>query len=179
MSKAFKISDIQDVAVLCVTRSRDEMRLAQSMMTACGLINYEIRVGWETGLEYLKMSSPDVVLFTADKNKDDMNNFFGTVRQRNFEGNSYIPIIIAVWGPDISDAKAAIAIGANEFLSLPTNLDYLGKAIYRSIFIGRPFIDVPAYFGPCRRRKQISNFSGIDRRVTPWESYSHPAVLDI
>lgn len=179
MSTAFKISDIQDVAVLCITRSRDEMKLAQSMMTACVLSNYTIRAGWEAGLDYLKISSPDVVLFTAEKNKDSMNKFFGTLRQRNFEGNSYIPIIVAVWGPDISDAKAAIAIGANEFLSLPTNSENLGKAVYRAVFIGRPFIDVPAYFGPCRRRKQIDKYPGSDRRVTPWESYSHPAVLDI
>jgi len=169
-----KQSDIKDVCLVASCRTRDEARLVQQMMISCGLSNYHIRQDLRPSIESVIANAPDVALFVGDRDDAPMREFFRRVRAHDFMGNRYVPIIVALWHPSVAQIKQAINIGASEILSFPANTEALAKAIYRAVFVGRPFIDVPSYFGPDRRRKQIQNF-GSERRETPWD-YSHVSV---
>jgi two-component system, chemotaxis family, chemotaxis protein CheY len=118
---------------------------------------------------------PDTAVFVADHEQLRTEEFFSSVRDYKFAGNRYLPIIVALWQPSIALIRHAIAVGAHEIVSMPANAEAMSRAIYRAVFVGRPFVDVPAYFGPCRRRKQIQNYGQKNRRKLDWD-YSHISV---
>jgi DNA-binding NarL/FixJ family response regulator len=168
------LEGIREVSVAVSCRSRDEGLLAQQLMIACGLNNYTIRPDIRSSLERIINDKPDVAIIIYDKEDERLREFFRILRGRHFEGNRYLPVVAAVWRPSIAQIKQAVGIGASEIVSMPANTEALSRAIYRSVFVGRPFIDVETYFGPCRRRKQIANF-GKDKRKVTWD-YSHASV---
>jgi len=170
--------DIRDVSIVASCRSREEARFVQQLMIACGLSSYITKSDLRTTIEALVTTKPDAALLVMDRDIERMEEFFKTVRAPEFAGNRYLPVIVAQWQPSVVEIKQAIAIGASEIVSLPTNTDAMTRAIYRAIFVGRPFIEVESYFGPCRRRKQIKNYGCRDRRKTEWE-YSHVSVRQV
>jgi hypothetical protein len=165
---------IKDVSVVASCRSRDEVRLAQQLMIACGLASYVIRPDLRTTFDSIVTTKPDAAIIVFDKDEERLREFFRVVRGRHFEGNRYLPVIAAAWHPSIAEIKLAVEVGASEIVSMPASTEAMSRAIYRAVFVGRPFIDVETYFGPCRRRRQIANF-GKDRRNLVWD-YSHASV---
>jgi len=167
--------DISEVSIVASCRSRDEANLTQQLMIACGVQNYIVRSDLRASIERIVNAKPDVALIVFDNDEDRVLEFFRVVRGRHFEGNRYLPVIAAPWRPSIAEIKLAINLGASEIVSMPSNTEAMSRAIYRSVFVGRPFIDVATYFGPCRRRKQIANF-GKEKRKMAWD-YSHTSLL--
>jgi two-component system chemotaxis response regulator CheY len=169
-------SDIQDVLLAGLCRTRDEGRVVKQMLMACGVTNNELREEVKSALDLVVAAQPDAALVVADKADERMAEFFAGLRSETFGGNRFTPIIVGLWSPAVSDIKTAIALGAHEILSLPANTDALTRAIYRAVFVGRPFIEAETYFGPCRRRKQIANYGCKDRRINAWDNYRHVSV---
>ena len=166
--------DISEVSLLVSCRSRDEGHLAQQLMIACGIAEYAIRPDLRSSFERIVNSKPDAAVIVFDKDEDRLREFFSTLRGRHFEGNRYLPVVVAAWWPSIAQIKLAINLGASEIVSMPSNAEAMSRAIYRAVFVGRPFIDVETYFGPCRRRRQIANF-GKEKRKLVWD-YSHASL---
>lgn len=166
--------NINEVSIVASCRSRDEQRLAQQLMIACGITTYAVRPESRASLKCIADTKPDVALIICDNEEEHLREFFRTLRSPHFEGNRYLPVIAAIWQPSIADIKFAIELGASEIVSMPSNTEAMSRAIYRAVFIGRPFIDVKSYFGPCRRRKQTANFGKEKRKIT-WD-YAHAAV---
>ncbi len=165
---------IKEVSIVASCRSREELHFTQQLMVACGIASYVIRPEFRVALKSIADFKPDVALITHDKDEERLREFFRVLRGRNFEGNRYLPVIVGVWHPSIAEIKLAVELGASEIVSIPSSTEAMSRAIYRAVFVGRPFIDVENYFGPCRRRKQIANF-GKEKRKVAWD-YSHASV---
>lgn len=170
------LPEIKEVTLAGLCRSRDEGRVVKQMLVACGVGGYELRLEVKAALDLVVAAQPDAAIVVTDKVDERVNDLFAGLRAQTFHGNRFTPVIVGLWSPSIADIKAAIALGAHEILSLPTNTDNLSRAIYRAVFVGRPFIDVETYFGPCRRRKQIANYGHKDRRENAWDNYQHASV---
>lgn len=165
---------IKDVSVVASCRSREEQHFAQQLMIACGIANYTVRPDFRAALKGIAETKPDVAVIIYDRQEEYLQGFFSALRSPLFEGNRYLPVIAAVWHPSIAEIKLAIELGASEIVSMPASTEAMSRAIYRAVFVGRPFIDTKNYFGPCRRRKQIANF-GKEKRKLVWD-YSHASV---
>ncbi|HXZ67639.1 MAG TPA: hypothetical protein VEH07_03530 [Alphaproteobacteria bacterium] len=168
--------DVSEVSVVVSCRSRDEAHLTQQLMIACGVTQYAVRPDLRASFERIINVKPDAAVVVFDKDEDRLREFFKVVRGRHFEGNRYLPVIVAAWWPSIAQIKLAINLGASEIVSMPANTEAMSRAIYRAVFVGRPFIDVETYFGPCRRRRQIANF-GKEKRKLAWD-YSHASIRE-
>lgn len=166
--------DISEVSLVVSCRSRDETYLTQQLMIACGVTTYAVRPDLRSSFERIINGKPDAAVIVFDKDEDRLREFFRTLRGRHFEGNRYLPVVVAAWWPSIAQIKLAINLGASEIVSMPSNAEAMSRAIYRAVFVGRPFIDVETYFGPCRRRRQIANF-GKEKRKLVWD-YSHASL---
>nr|MBC8238861.1 response regulator [Alphaproteobacteria bacterium] len=57
-------------------------------------------------------------------------------------------------------------IGVNEYLVKPFSAAQLLKRIQTIVEHPRPFVRTENFFGPDRRRRSKSNYSGQERRVT-------------
>jgi len=166
--------DIKEVSIVANCRSREEHQFTQQLMSACGIASYAVKSESRAALKSVIDIKPDAVLLIYDKQEQYLDEFFKTLRSPLFEGNRYLPVVAAIWYPSIAEIKRAIVLGAGEIVSMPTTTDALSRAIYRAVFVGRPFIDVESYFGPCRRRKRMANF-GKEKRKVLWD-YSHASV---
>ena len=166
--------DISEVSLVVSCRSRDEAHLSQQLMIACGVTDYAVRPDLRSSFERIINAKPDAAVVVFDKDEDRLREFFRILRDRHFEGNRYLPVIVAAWWPSIAQIKLAINLGASEIVSMPSNTEAMSRAIYRAVFVGRPFIDVESYFGPCRRRRQIGNF-GKEKRKLTWD-YTHASI---
>ena len=165
---------ISEVSLVVSCRSRDEVNLTQQLMIACGVTSYAIRPDLKSSFERIINVKPDAAVVVFEKDEDRLNEFFRVLRSRHFEGNRYLPVIVAAWHPSMAQIKLAINLGASEIVSMPSNTEAMSRAIYRAVFVGRPFIEVEKYFGPCRRRRQIGNF-GKEKRKLAWD-YSHASL---
>ena len=142
-------------------------------MIACGISEYLTCPDSDTAIDRIVNIKPDAALFVLEKEEVALRQFFQVVRARDFAGNRYLPLIVAAWRPSMALIKLAIELGASEIVSLPSSTEALSRAIYRAVFVGRPFIDVPTYFGPCRRRKQAT-FFGKEKRKLVWDYSASP-----
>jgi hypothetical protein len=74
------------------------------------------------------------------------------LRSKTKSPNPFFPIVLVGADVRLADLQAAIHFGAHDVLALPLSAEQIRARIVRTVFAGRPWIDVDSYFGPCRRR---------------------------
>jgi DNA-binding response OmpR family regulator len=67
----------------------------------------------------------------------------------------------------------AVNAGVDEFLVKPIRAVDVANRVNAVIERRRPFIDIPTYFGPDRRRRDDPRYKG------PWRRASDPGTVDI
>ncbi len=70
--------------------------------------------------------------------------------------NRYLPVLAVSVEPTMPDIQAALGWGAHDVLRLPASEETLAQRLTAAVLVGRPFIETPAYFGPCRRRALVN-----------------------
>ncbi len=73
-------------------------------------------------------------------------------------------VCIVISKPNRQKVLAARDAGANEVFALPLTLNVAEQKITRALEDPAPFIRVPTYTGPCRRRVSLEAWGGDDRR---------------
>jgi CheY-like chemotaxis protein len=129
-----------------------EMRIAttpQDLMAACAQI------------------SPDAMISVVES-PDPSDIGFKMIRfVRRYDKcpNRYIPIVAVSKRRDAATVLAVINSGGHEYAALPASGELIFKKVINSIFVGWSFVDHPPYVGPCRRRRDSSDYAGPERRA--------------
>lgn len=96
-------------------------------------------------------------------------------------GLNFVPretsIILTVEAPTKALLDAAQAVGVDEIVALPFTPKSLLERISSVIERPRPFVDCPAYVGPCRRRRMLQDYRGAKRRIADIERDDTPGLL--
>ena len=92
-------------------------------------------------------------------------DFVRLVRTGNDSPNKFVPIVMLTGHTETHRVMEARDCGVNEFLAKPNSARGLYARIRQIIDNPRPFIQTSRYFGPDRRRRQITNYQGPDRRA--------------
>lgn len=87
-------------------------------------------------------------------------------------------VCIVISKPNRQKVLAARDAGANEVFALPLTLNAAEQKITRALEDPAPFIRVPTYTGPCRRRISLDDWGGGDRRGTT-KKIEAPKVIGI
>jgi len=82
----------------------------------------------------------------------------------------YIPVIMLTGYTEKSKVLNARDIGITEFLAKPVAARSLHARIVNIIENPRPFVRTATFFGPCRRRLNLPNYEGKDRRGSDAEA---------
>ena len=99
--------------------------------------------------------------------------FCRQIRRSSQSPNPFLPIIMVTAYSERSRVIDAVNAGVDEFLVKPIRAVDVANRMNAVIERRRSFIDVPAYFGPDRRRKTDPRFRGPLRRA------ADPGTVDI
>ncbi len=117
-------------------------------------------------VEAFQTSNPDVlVTIVQGPENDEGLSLIRFIRRWDKSPNPRIPIVAASSRAELPVVSAVLNAGGNEFLIMPASGDQLTKKITSAMQTIRPFIDVPSYVGPDRRRREDPNYGGSERRV--------------
>jgi len=100
-------------------------------------------------------------------------DFCRQIRRAPDSPNPFLPIIMVTAYSERSRVLDAVNAGVDEFLVKPIRAVDVANRMNAVIERRRPFIDVPGYFGPERRRRSEPRYNG------PWRRAADPGTIDI
>lgn len=100
-------------------------------------------------------------------------DFCRQIRRAPDSADPFLPIIMVTAYSERSRVIDAVNAGVDEFLVKPIRAVDVANRMNAVIERRRPFINVPAYFGPERRRRMDPRFKG------PWRRAEDPGTIDI
>lgn len=106
----------------------------------------------------------DIIIVDWFMEPVDGLEFVKMVRTGEDSPNPYIPIIMLSAFSEYGHVIKARDSGVNEFLTKPISAKTLYGRIAAIIDRPRPFVKSDAYFGPCRRRRDIGPPAGQQER---------------
>ena len=129
-------------------------RIIRSILNGVGIRNITEAEDGAAGFEAMTHYNPDIVILDMLMPIFDGIEFLNLIRTPTNE-HAFIPIIVISAHLESEKIIAARNAGANEFLAKPVASKDLLSRIINVIDNPRPFVNTPAYFGPCRRRANI------------------------
>lgn len=140
------------------------LNLISTILHAVGVHNLYEALDGQTALAELYRFKPDIII--TDWHMEPMNGveFVKQVRRGEDSPDPFVPIIMLTGHTEMSLVVDARDAGINEFLVKPISPKSLLARITSILDGTRPFIQSNAYFGPCRRRKDIGPPSGVRER---------------
>lgn len=126
---------------------------------------HEARNGAEA-LSMLREYPTDVAVVDFRMEPLDGVEFTRLVRNSGDSKNPYLPIIMLTGYADRARVVEARDAGVTELIVKPVTATAVISRLNAVIYHPRPFVRATGYFGPCRRRKAIPNYSGQERRAS-------------
>ena len=167
--------DLSNFTILVVEDSEYMQSLIASMLKVFGVgeilacANSKEAIDILTVLQASKKSkyltSVDIVLTDWLMPKGNGEDLLRWIRGSERDSIRFLPVIVISGYTTEYIATISRDLGANEILVKPISGTSLAARICSVIDHPRPFINAPHYFGPDRRRQEIS-IKHADRRVT-------------
>lgn len=156
----------QNISVLIVEDNQPMLELAKSLMTTFGVANVLTARDGEEGYRRFCDHNPDIVI--ADWMMKPMDGISLTRRIRNdsVSPNPFVPVILMTGFSEKRRVTQARDSGVTEFLVKPFNARDLYRRLYQVIERPRQFVRSQDFFGPDRRRKIPTDYTGPMKRET-------------
>ncbi|MBU6373312.1 MAG: response regulator [Alphaproteobacteria bacterium] len=164
------MEDVRDLEVL-IGLNPSEAELMRAALIASGV--RAIRTA-NTVSDYLSLcahAEPDVGILGFTLGGQPTLDLLRAIRRGAHGANPFLPVIMAKANADLKVVQLALNAGAHEMIALPTTVRVVQALLHRAVFVGRPFVNVAGYVGPCRRRKPMTWLK--DERRTVWAGYVH------
>ncbi|MBL8669331.1 MAG: response regulator [Alphaproteobacteria bacterium] len=154
-------------SVIVIDAERLTATLAGDILRVLGFSPVIMSYSAEEGEGRLEREKPDIVMLDLEcgGGRDGLD----LVRRLRDAGASYnplVPVIVMTAHSDIERVFAARDAGANEFLAKPFTPRAIFQRLAEVVERPRPFVVLPSFFGPDRRRSSRP-FDGEDKRMTP------------
>lgn len=157
---------LMDLNVLVVNGNTNHIRLLRTVLKAFGLGRVDEARSLAEGRGMIKMASYDLVILDIYVGNENGLGFIQWMRGVDGRGPAaHTPVIVASAMADKDMVIAAIAAGADEFVTLPLSPKTMLEHIEKIIFRPHPYINAPGYYGPCRRRSVDASYTGEERRL--------------
>lgn len=167
--------DLSNFTILVVEDSLYMQSLITSMLKVFGVGDIMVAEGAKEAIEVLTVTQArtkskyitrvDIVLTDWLMSKGSGEELVRWVRTHEKDDVRFLPVVVVSGYATEYLTSRARDVGANETLVKPVSAKGLASRICSVIDNPRPFVNVPGFFGPDRRRQQIK-FVGPDRRKT-------------
>lgn len=140
-------------------------KIVRDVLKALGARNPRYASDGAEALTMAKSYPIDIALIDWDMPVIDGIEFTNFIRTSNDSPNPFLPIIMMTAfseHPKVIEARDA---GINEYLVKPFSAAQLLKRIQMVVEHPRPYVRTETFFGPDRRRRSKSRYTGKDRRV--------------
>jgi two-component system, chemotaxis family, chemotaxis protein CheY len=153
--------------VLVVDDNQHMRKLIVAVLQAVGVRDLFEAADGEQAWKTLRDTNPDVIML--DWQMDGMTGleFVHLIRNSPRSPNVYIPVIMLTGHTHVEHVRQARDAGVNEFLAKPVSVKAILSRLVNVIEHPRPFIRTKTYFGPCRRRRAVTVYTGPERRKEP------------
>ncbi len=141
------------LTVLVVDPDDNMIRLIGSVLTSLGVRHAVNATRPEQGLRRLNEARVDVVLAGHRPPLLDGIALARRMRDATVCNNPYVPIIMVAGRATPETVEDARVAGVHEFLVTPISVKAVADRIKVAVARPRPFVKVPDYFGPDRRRR--------------------------
>ncbi len=166
--------DLSNFTILVVEDSAYMQSLMSSMLKVFGVGDIMVADSARQAIDLLKVTQArtisrhitkvDIVLTDWLMPKGSGKDLLKWVRTNEKDEVRFLPVVVvSAYTTEVITARAR-DLGANEVLVKPISASGLASRICTVIDHPRPFLEVPGYFGPDRRR-QAMPYKGEDRRV--------------
>jgi len=150
--------------VLVVDDNIHMRKLVTTILQAFGVIQiYEAENG-DRAWNILREANPDVVVM--DWMMEGMSGIELTkmIRTNPQSPNPFVPVIMLTGHTLIEDVAEARDAGINEFIAKPVSVKTMMSRLVSVIEHPRPYVRTGSFFGPCRRRRNVQEYQGPERR---------------
>jgi len=156
--------NLKKLSVLIVEDTMPMRELLASVLESLGVGKVRTAEDGVRGFEIFCRESQDIVV--ADWYMTRMNGIELTqeIRRNPLSPNRVVPVILVTGYSALARVAQARDAGVTEFMAKPFSANDLAKRLAYVITKPRDFVDSQVYFGPDRRRKKDTEYTGPRRR---------------
>ncbi len=155
--------EVARLKVLVVDDIEIMRRLMWETLSGLGVGTIKKASDGAEALRIMRELPPDLVFVDLKMHGMDGFELVKRIRAGRDGANPYMPIIMVTGHTDEGRFKRARDLGVTDILTKPVSMAALAQRINTILHHPRPFIKVPGYFGPDRRRRAQPR-AGADRR---------------
>ena len=155
--------DLMQVSVLVLEKHLLIRKLLTDVFNVFGAPTIQSTPDPEVAWDMFQQFPVDIILCDWTEGLNGMK-FLTRVRQDEDSSDSFVPVVICTANTEYRHVCTARDNGMTEFLAKPISAHRLYSRICALVENHRPFIRVPDFFGPDRRRRLGVEHAGADRR---------------
>ncbi len=148
-------SALKAARVLVIEDSPFMQQLLTAMLRAIGVGHVQVTRDGESALKMFDIEEFDCAVVDWLMHPMTGYEFLQEIRRHSLASLRQTPVIMCSAYTDRERVVQMRDAGANEIVAKPVSPSNLYDRLVRALFNPRPFIDLEAYIGPDRRRRQI------------------------
>ena len=156
--------EFKNIKVLIAEDNLPMQALLKSILVTFGVDDIICARNGEEGFQLFLREEPDLVIADWMMTPVDGISLTRMIRNDPRSGNQFVPIILMTGFSEKRRAVQARDAGITEFLVKPFNARDLYRRIAQIIERPRQFVRSEDFFGPDRRRKRKTEYTGPQRR---------------
>jgi CheY-like chemotaxis protein len=156
--------DLTTTKILIIDDMAPMLTLCKSILNIFGFKNVFLAHNGQEALDLTIRHDPDLIITDWMMKPMDGLEFTREVRKNPLCPNPYVPIIMMPGFSSKLRVESARDCGITEFLVKPFTSRDLYNRIVQIIEKPRQFVDAEDFFGPDRRRRNIKDYEGPQRR---------------
>ncbi len=160
---------LDTIRVLVVDDNRAMLLLVRTLLRGFGVRNVVEATDPAEALAVMKSAAFDLIITDLSMKPIDGAEFVRHIRTCKDSANPYVPIIMMTGHSDRASVALARDAGVNSFLVKPISARTLYLHVHKASQDERGFIKTRTYFGPDRRVKNGSDYTGPGRRAADSE----------
>ena len=150
--------------VLVVDDNAHMRKLVTTILQAFGISLIAEAESADRAWQSLRASNPDVIVLDWVMEGMSGVELVRSIRATPQAPNPFVPVIMLSGHTSLEHVRQARDAGVNEFIAKPVSVRTMMSRLVAVIENPRPYVRSGSFFGPCRRRRNIAEYQGAERR---------------
>ena len=150
--------------VLVVDDNVHMRKLVSTILQAFGISQISEAESGDRAWQSLRETNPDVIVMDWVMEGMSGVDLIRMIRSNPQAPNPFVPVIMLSGHTSLEHVREARDAGVNEFIAKPVSVKTMMSRLVAVIEHPRPYVRTGSFFGPCRRRRNVGDYHGAERR---------------
>jgi CheY-like chemotaxis protein len=150
--------------VLVVDDNVHMRKLVMTILQAFGVHQIAEAEDADRAWQSLRDTNPDVIVLDWVMEGMSGIDLVRMIRSNPQAPNPFVPVIMLTGHTSLEHVRQARDAGVNEFIAKPVSVKTMMSRLVAVIEHPRAYVRTGSFFGPCRRRRNIADYHGSERR---------------